>query len=466
MFRATKRNVQCGPCDESTSSGTASRSENVEKNSDWIQHLRGDGSAAYFRLDGSAVIGRDAACDLVLEGRRVSRRHLRIRKEGSLLVAEDIGSKNGTFLDGRTFAAEALNEHSVLRLGDAVLLVFRASTQPNFGIIYEGVWGSNALRRALRDVESVSHAALSVSIVGQTGTGKEGVAKAIHGLSGRPGALVAVNCATITESLADAQLFGHKRGAFTGASSESEGYFGAASGGTLFLDEVAELPLSVQAKLLRVLQEREYRPVGSTRTVGTDVRVVTASQRTLAEYVERGVFREDLAARLVGYEFKLPPLAERREDIGPLFTMFLRQHRDGTTQIHPKVLEALLRYAWPGNLRELQQVASRAAAVAVHGEQVELEHLPAHFALFPALEKRVALEDVASQQADDTIQLLERALKAESGNVQRAAESLGISRGRAYRLLARAQLDVRRIRANRDELGTSYGRAPGKLPVQ
>jgi transcriptional regulator with PAS, ATPase and Fis domain len=277
----------------------------------------------------------------------------------------------------------------------------------------------------------------------------------VHHYTGRSGPFIGVNCATIPEQLAEAQLFGHRRGAFTGATSSEEGYFRAAQGGTLFLDEVVELPLGVQAKLLRVLQEREYCPVGETRTVRSDVRLVAAAQLPLDHYVRRGTLRQDLATRLEGYEVILPELSARREDIPYLFLKFLRDDLgEQTPKLHARAVEALCLYPWPGNVRELQHVAKQMAVLRRGEPELRLEHLPERVTDLRGEVDEASSVDAPQPSASsgalvkdaDQLALLGQALFEHAGNVQRAAQQLGISRGRAYRLIAQGRLDIAKIR--------------------
>jgi transcriptional regulator of acetoin/glycerol metabolism len=223
---------------------------------------------AFFAIEREATVGRDPSCQVVLDAGRVSRRHLVVRRNGPVTVAEDLGSRNGSYCDGKLFNKTALTHQSVLRLGNAVLLWHAGDRAPApFSEIAPGVLGGATLGARLDQLHNVAISRLPVIVRGRSGCGKERVARALHAESGRTGRFVGINCATIPDQLADAQLFGHKRGAFTGAERGEIGYLAAADGGTLFLDEVIELSLPVQAKLLRALQEREYVPVGETKAV-------------------------------------------------------------------------------------------------------------------------------------------------------------------------------------------------------
>jgi formate hydrogenlyase transcriptional activator len=239
--------------------------------------------------------------------------------------------------------------------------------------LFEGIVGRSApLQRALRELEVVAPTDSGVLILGETGTGKELIAKAIHNLSARRDRpFIKLNCAAIPSGLLESELFGHERGAFTGAIMRKAGRFEVADKGTLFLDEVGDIPLELQPKLLRVLQEREFERLGSTHTQKVDVRVVAATHRNLKQMVEDGEFRSDLYYRLHVFPLSVPPLRERREDIPLLVRHFVdecarRMNRHIET-IPPQATEALRNYSWPGNVRELQNFIERAVILSTGG---------------------------------------------------------------------------------------------------
>jgi transcriptional regulator with PAS, ATPase and Fis domain len=276
----------------------------------------------------------------------------------------------------------------------------------------------------------------TVMITGESGTGKELVAKAIHQESARRGGpFVSLNCGAIPEGLMESELYGHVKGAFTGAVATTPGLFAAAEGGTLFLDEVTEILPSVQVKLLRAIQEREVRRVGDTRDTRVDVRLIAASNRDLSQAVLDGDLREDLFYRLNVIPIHLPPLRERREDIPPLVAYFLdklaRELRKPTTSIGPEAMAVLERYHWPGNVRELENVIERAIVLG-SGEVVGLEALPPGLSSpQQALELPVDLPP-SGLDLDALLDRIERrylevALERTGGVQTRAAELLGIS---------------------------------------
>jgi formate hydrogenlyase transcriptional activator len=239
-------------------------------------------------------------------------------------------------------------------------------TELNFEEI---VGSSDALRHVLRQVETVAPTDSTVLIYGETGTGKELIARALHTLSARKGhAFVKLNCAAIPTGLLESELFGHERGAFTGAIAQRVGRFELAHRGTMFLDEIGEVPLELQPKLLRVLQEREFERLGSTRTLHTDARLIAATNRDLAEMVAAQTFRSDLYYRLNVFPMRIPPLRERPEDIPVLVRHFVQQfsrrHNRSIDTIPSDTMDALVRYQWPGNIRELQNVIERGVIVS------------------------------------------------------------------------------------------------------
>ncbi|MEM0983798.1 MAG: sigma-54 dependent transcriptional regulator [Planctomycetota bacterium] len=269
--------------------------------------------------------------------------------------------------------AELLRENAVLRSGGATRPASGGENEGPYGL--ERLIGESAAMRSVREqIEAVAGSNGTVLITGESGTGKEVVAQAIHEVSGRSGgAMLAVNCAALSESLLESELFGHERGAFTGADKLRKGRFELADGGTILLDEVSEVSGQIQAKLLRVLQERAFERVGSSMTIATDVRVVATSNRDLPASVDRGDFRGDLYFRLNVLPIDLPPLRERGGDAALLAEHFVRQasRRDGIDElsIEPGALDLFLSYSWPGNVRELQNICERAVVLtASRGE--------------------------------------------------------------------------------------------------
>ena len=301
------------------------------------------------------------------------------------------------------------------------------------GIVYR----SEIMARLMTLVTRVAVSSSSVLVTGETGTGKELVARALHGEGGRKGGpFVAVNCAAISSSLMESELFGHVKGAFTGADREKLGLFAAADGGTLFLDEIGELPLELQPKLLRVLQEGEVRRVGETRPRKVDVRVLAATARDLRQEVTNGRFRDDLFYRLAVVEIHIPPLRERPEDIPPLAEHFVRRiaAREGRPlpQFQAEALEVLQSYPWPGNIRELENFMEK-TMIFCRGESIDLASLPWEIRRGNRSETDCLSLKQASMRLE--CEYIRKALAATGGNRTQAAKLLEISlRGLLYKM--------------------------------
>lgn len=308
--------------------------------------------------------GGDA--DLSLADSRISGQHLRLLpgRSGSLEF-EDSGSRNGTFHNGVLSASGSLALGDVLRFGATSVVVTTLSDVPDCEDPHNGLVGvAPVFREACARALETAHADLTVLLLGETGVGKEVFASLVHRASARRGPFVPVNCTAIPEQLADAAFFGHEKGAFTGASQSRIGYFREAQGGTLFLDEVGDLPAMLQPRLLRVLEQKEVAPVGATRPVPVDVRIVAATNADLELAVVEGRFRPDLYARLRDWTVELPPLRERREDILRLARHFLGGPARGEGPLFDQdVVEACLLYTWPFNVRELRQVMRGLSAI-------------------------------------------------------------------------------------------------------
>jgi transcriptional regulator with GAF, ATPase, and Fis domain len=309
----------------------------------------------------------------------------------------------------------------------------------------EIVGSAPAMSEVFRLMESAAATPITVLIEGETGTGKELVARGIHRASARAEApFLAVNCAAVTETLLESELFGHRKGAFTGATQDHRGLFEAATGGTIFLDEVGEMPLSMQAKLLRVLQQGEIIPVGDTRARKVDVRVISATNRDLNAEVAKQTFRQDLYYRLAVFPIPLPPLRRRRDDIPLLVDRLLKavavRHQCEIRGIELGAVELLQRYDWPGNVRELENVLERAVALAHDGETIGPAHLPTtvrgHEGATPNEPTAVPAPaplpgsnvPLRQARAEFEAQFIRQVLVANNRNVSRTARALGLSR--------------------------------------
>jgi transcriptional regulator of acetoin/glycerol metabolism len=404
-------------------------------------------------LESGAVIGRSADCSIRLDGSSVSRQHAIVERRGPIWALRDLGSRNGLFINSKRCAGSALVPQDTVRVGDWVGLICRMpKARAHGGALFFNLTLDSILSAptwyALANFEALARSDLPVVIEGETGTGKEVLVRAIHERSGRRGPLIAINCAAMPEGLAEAQLFGHKRGAFTGAIETVDGYVASAHGGTLLLDEIIDLPLGIQAKLLRTLEERTVVPVGSSQATAVDFRLVATTQKPLRGLVEAGRFRADFYARLSGAELRLPPLRERRQEIVRLLKAFMSSSGPVAPLLESRLVERLCGHAWPYNIRELRQLARLLAATG--REKCDVNDLPERFfqnsdaGNIPSVSdderavparKRNARWD--SQRATELMQL-KRALASSSGNLSEAARRAGIPRHRARRLLAAA----------------------------
>ncbi len=314
---------------------------------------------------------------------------------------------------------------------------------------FEGILGSSrAMAKLLRTIERIQDTEVTVYLHGESGTGKELIARALHQRSPRRAKpFVALNCAAFSEHLLDSELFGHVRGAFTGAERERRGLFEEAQGGTILLDEVGEMGPGMQAKLLRVLQEREIRPVGSNQSKKIDVRVVAATHRDLSQLVKEKKFREDLFYRLNVLRLDLPPLRERREDIPELVRFFMEKNTLGIPPeclaLDPLALRRMVYYPWPGNIRELQNEVQRCLILGKGRISPDLLSSQVHGRQEPVASERTQLKE---QLREVERRSLTQALETSQGNKEKAATSLGISRAKLYQLL------------QRHRLGSDYGR--------
>jgi DNA-binding NtrC family response regulator len=396
--------------------------------------------------EATAVVGTAPSAQLRLSDPTVSRLHceVQLRSEGVRLV--DTGSTNGTFVDGLRVKDVYLRSGSTVRLGASALRAelgsepFRLplSARDRFGPL---LGGSVEMRRVYAILEKVAPTDATVLIQGETGTGKEVVARAIHDASARANApFVAVDAGAIADNLIESELFGHVRGAFSGALSDREGLFEEADGGTLFLDEIGELPLTLQPKLLRALEGRQIRRVGSNSMRAIDVRVVAATNRPLAQAVNVGAFREDLYYRLAVVEVALPPLRARRDDI-PMLAQHFLQRFASSTELPPDLLATLLTRSWPGNVRELRNFIEQRVLVGLTAGPASARQ-PPRIAMPPALEALVPSDLPLKEARDAWMESFERSyvrslLAKAGGNVTRAAEMAGVNRRYLYRMMER-----------------------------
>lgn len=388
-------------------------------------------------VSGSQSVKEDI-CPLVLEGRGGEVECEICHKDGSIIpvmrrskpVYDDRGNLIG--------AIEALVDVSLIKnaRNEIRLLKHQIASTGRFGPL---VGSCEPMRKLYERIEMVAQSDASIVIEGQTGTGKELVARTIHNESKRAqGPFLAVNCGAFPESLIEAELFGHAKGAFTGAVSDRPGCFEVASGGTLFLDEVGELPHSSQVKLLRVLQENEITRVGENHPRPIDVRILSATNRSLSEMVENGTFRSDLYYRLNIVSLTVPALSDRKEDLPDLITHFIelfnRRYEKKVTGLSPEAMNLIETCPWPGNIRQLQHAIEHAFVVLEPGQnRIGIEHLPRE--LVQAVPEVSANADKPGKM-DEKQQVLS-ALEQAGGNKSKAARLMGLTRAGFYKKLKR-----------------------------
>lgn len=410
-----------------------------------------DGAAFSVPLpaQGELLVGRAEDAQVRLTGTGVSRRHALLRIGSFGIRIADLGSSNGTLLRGERL--EPQTEHSV-SLGESVMLgEFVLTLRPRRGAAALGderrdardtdgaalfIRASRAMGALYRQTDPVARSKIPVLILGETGVGKDVLARSIHERSERSQKpFLRLNCAALSEALLESELFGYEKGAFTGAAQAKPGLLLAASGGTVFLDEVGELPARLQPKLLQVLETQEILSLGSVRPKSIDVRFIAATNRNLAQDMASAAFRSDLYYRLAGFTAVIPPLRERREDILPLAREFLRMASESRAPaarqtLAPSAESLLLEHSWPGNVRELRNVIER-AVVLCEGTQIGVEHVElTAFSAEPTSavsESNGLVAELSPKELEDRQRILD-ALTQCSGNQSKAAEKLGISR--------------------------------------
>jgi len=405
--------------------------------------------------DRPLLLGRDPPPGGVrLPFTSVSRVHARIARRGAEVVLDDLDSRNGSFVNGARVGRAFLEADDEVRIGEVCFKLVpgeieRYAAYPLAGVApappLEALRGGPAIERVRREILRTAGADLSVLVLGETGTGKELVARALHGASGRTGRLSTVNCAAIPPSLLESELFGYKRGAFTGADRDRIGIVQSAEGGTLFLDEIGDMPLDAQAKLLRMIETRAVTPLGSHLPLPVDVRIVCATHRPLVRFVREERFRADLFARISGHTIALPPLRDRKEDIYQLAHAFLARAASPTPPIGAAFMLGLLAYDWPFNVRELEAAIKRAVALA-DGPLGEAELPPGALDALKG-EASSAVETEPSRRGAAPPEATLRALlERHRGNIAAVARELKKDRVQVHRWLKRHGISLEDFR--------------------
>jgi transcriptional regulator with PAS, ATPase and Fis domain len=413
-----------------------------------------DGKSERIAITGGRLtVGRQG--DILLPHSSVSRAHAAIERREEGWFVSDLGSRNGTFVNGISVQRRLLVPGDVISFG-CVKLRFEfdgevADDAETCAMTFESLAGlgmtgavtalvgrSEALQSAMRLAIRAAKSDATVLVFGESGTGKELFARLIYEESRRKSRkFLAVNCSAIEQSLLGSTLFGHEKGAFTGADRQKKGLFEEANGGTIFLDEIGELTHDMQVKLLRVLQEGEFMRVGGTETVKVDVRVITATNRDLAKAVKDGRFREDLYYRLNVIQIHLPPLRERTGDIEDLVKHYVTELGGPSRTISPGAMSALCAYSWPGNVRELRNTIER--MVVLGGDRLDVDDLPSEIAtggmpVGPAASSGQSLADVERSHIMSVLEM-------SGGNKCKAAQLLGLSRSALYEKLKKYEIE-------------------------
>ena len=405
-------------------------------------------------------VGASDDCDLVIADPRVSGSHLEIQLDDRGYRLRDLDSTNGTFVSGHRIAEIYLNPGTVIALGDSRIRFepLRRSVQvPLSSRTRMGglVGGSPGMRAVYAQIERVAPTDASVLITGETGTGKELVAEAIHDHSARAGGpFVIIDCGSVARNLIEGELFGYERGAFTGATQSHAGAFERADGGTVFLDELGELPIELQPKLLGALERREVRRLGGNRPIKFDIRVIAATHRDLLREMNRGLFREDLYYRLAVVRIRVPPLRERLEDVAALAEHFLSLIPGGAqVNLKPETIENLERHDYPGNVRELRNLIERSVVMADEDMLARTTPLPSpvdaageptegdevlRFPVDAGVPFKIAKRQMV---AEFERRYLRQLLAEHNGNVSAAARAAGLDRMTVHKMLNRAGIE-------------------------
>jgi transcriptional regulator with PAS, ATPase and Fis domain len=436
--------------DGSTASIVSQRRPHGERHC-LVVWLKGAARAWPLPPHGEAVVGRSEPADILIDSPGVSRRHALIRTEGTRVVVEDLQSRNRTRVNGERLSGErTLQYGDVITFGDVSALLDEHQPEsseaaeldfPPEGFVLElgertVLVADPVMLHVYTQLERLAASQLSVLIVGETGTGKDLAAAALHFWSKRrERPFVGINCSAVPEALAESELFGYERGAFSGADREKPGLLESATGGTVFLDEIGDLPLAIQPKLLRVLEARKVTRLGSTRERSIDIRIVAATHRELSAEVEKGTFRQDLYYRLSPAVLHLPPLRERHRELRLLARRFLGEACASLGRpalaLGDAAADRLLAHDWPGNVRELKNVMEYVAATLPEGPVLP-EHVapraapPSSLPVPPAAGSTPAAQSFRSVKEEFEQRSIQAALVSTGGNKTRAAKLLGM----------------------------------------
>ncbi len=392
----------------------------------------------------SFTIGKDPSNTIVVQDRFISSRHLKVTRKENFFHVVDLNSTNGTYLGLMRIFEVEVPLNTVLRVGETELILEPRSKGGPDGSFHGIIGNDPTVRHLIDTIKQVAPSTASVAILGESGTGKELVAKAFHACSTRADKpFIPINCAAISKELIESELFGHEKGAFTGAQGARRGAFEEAHGGTLFLDEIGELPLSLQAKLLRALENGEIKRVGASRPTHVDVRVLSATNRDLLAASREGKFREDLYYRLCVIPMLLPPLRSRQGDLGTLADSFVRHYapRGQTVKITPAAVEKLQKHFWPGNIRELRNVVHRALLLR-KGPQIDASDITfdQEYSREPTGAANLSLELPEGMNLEQMMehvqkQIVLHTLRRYNHNRERVAKELGLARSTLFKRL-------------------------------
>lgn len=380
---------------------------------------------------GTALVGTSSSCDLQLADKRVSRRHLEIRVVPHGIGVKDLGSSNGSFVMGNRVVEGVLPYGAQVQVGNTTLELLPLTAAADLAVkSYGGLIGSSeSMRHMFALLRRIESSDVTVLILAETGTGKELVARAIHEHGQRRAKpFVVFDCASVPRELVESELFGHLRGAFTGAHADRQGVFEDADGGTLFLDEIGELPPDTQTRLLRVLERSEVKRVGSNAYRPVDVRVIAATHRDLQESIQRGSFRADLYYRLAIVPLTIPPLRERADDVPALARHFAAAF-GAPNALSETTMRSLVANPWPGNVRELRNAVHRIVVLGEAGEPTSTRSVPDGGDGLPYKEAKEKLVDAFE------VGYVRDLMAKHDGNISAAAREAGLSRRHLHELL-------------------------------